>query len=92
MNDYITDYHDIDGINFEVVNCPAYETGDCGAHNYKVTCQNCEECIIKSHVIHLAALVSIASRRPGSAELVGALCCLNTFLIKKGKNNDNTSK
>lgn len=94
MNDYVTDYHDINGTDFEITNCPAYETGDCIATNYKIMCQNHDKCIIKSHVIHLVALLDVASRRPGSAEQIGTLCCLNTFLIKKKeeRNDNNTLK
>ena len=81
----VRDYY-IDGTEFEVINCPAFNesTRRCIDKNHSLCyCRDKKECIIKSHIIALAALISVASRQPGSAELVGAKTCFNSFIIEK---------
>ena len=78
----VKDYY-VSGTDFEIINCPAYETGDCIACSYKVTCKDNKDCIIKSHMVALSALVDVAKRVPRSAEHIGAMACFNSFIVQR---------
>ena len=81
----ITDYH-VDGTEFEVTNCPAFSESTRRCINKDTLlcyCKDNKNCIIKNHVVALAALVQVTSRQPGSAESVGAKACFNSFIVEK---------
>lgn len=82
----VRDYK-VDGTEFEICNCPAYIHGKCRVepsveNNYKF-CKNVNDCRLKSHMVHLSALVSVSYRAPNSAEAIGARACFDDFLIKQ---------
>lgn len=82
----VKDYK-IDGTEFEICNCPAYIHEKCKIElSIGGNCKFCREitdCILKSHLVNLSALISVANRNPNSAEVVGARACFNDFLVKQ---------
>ena len=80
----IDDKYYCSGTNFEIINCPSFdrESKKCrGIGIDAVYCKDAKNCLLKSHLIHLSALIGITS--PGSAVEVGAKCCFNSFIINK---------
>lgn len=81
----VNDYY-VDGTDFEIINCPAYDKnikGACRAQYCEITCRKNKDCIIKSHLVALSALVNVAKRTPTSAEHIGAMACFNNFIIQR---------
>jgi hypothetical protein len=57
--------------------------GACRARYCEITCRKNKDCIIKSHMVALSALVNVAKRTPISAEYIGAMACFNSFIIQR---------
>lgn len=76
----VRDYY-VNGTDFEIINCPAYDCRNCKV--YCTLCYNNKDCIIKSHTVALSALVDVAKRAPRSAEHIGAMACFNSFIIQR---------
>lgn len=72
-----------DGTDFEVINCPSFNSGYCFRvkSNSIMKCREIKDCIIKNHMVCLSALVGIT--KPGTAEMVGARACFNSFIVNK---------
>lgn len=88
----MNDHYYCTGTNFEVINCPAFneDTRECIEKNSKsIRCKD-NDCMIKSHIVALSALVGVASRTPYSSECIGAKACFNSFRIEKEKRNENS--
>lgn len=66
----------VDGTDFEVTNCPKYKI-------CKGNCREDKNCVIKSHMVHLSALIAVCESCGQGSTIIGSKCCFDSFHIMK---------